>query len=197
MIVCVEGNDFSGKSTQVELLKNNWQINGAKAVVAKSPSNAGFGLTHKLIYIMLNSGAAKKYPCIFQGIFVLNRILWSVFVKPFTDASLLILDRWSLSMMIYGGQEGVPNWLLKLFSRACLKPDLTIILDANYANVKRTKDAYELDDELQKKVKQDYKKFANGSDVVIVNAQGTKEEVAERVMVHVLGCSYTRMFQKG
>ena len=188
MIIAIEGRDGVGKSTQAKLLVQKWIDAGGGAAYVKSPSNAGLGLTYKLIYKMLNNGLARKHPILFQGFFTLNRILWALFVKPFMFRThLFVMDRWTLSMEIYGYREGVPRFFLKFFSWLCLKPDLTIVLDGkSHLDVRGKNDVYEQDGHLQEIVSSDYLNAVNNVDVFIENGNGTIEEVHENIITRVL-----------
>jgi len=153
MVLCIEGPDCSGKSTQVKNLTEKLRKMGLNVLSEEIPFK---GLLRTIIYKMLVNGKAKKWPIIFQTLHFLNRLYWQTFVYPFKKVDVIVLGRWSLSSLIYGSLEGVPKPLLILFHNLLLKPDMTFVLNGLHKR-SRAKDSYEADDELQANVNNMYK----------------------------------------
>jgi dTMP kinase len=188
--IAIEGPDKSGKETQSKLLKE-W-------LREREPSSAVEGIevpvkdraTYGTIYSMLKSGAAKRHPYLFQLLQFANKRLWQeVDMWRYKTYKYVVLDRWSLSSVVYGTAEGLPHWFVDFLYRRLFQPDLTIVFSGKSYDREGESDVYEDDMNLQLKVRNLYAKIANNPDlhsIIKIDNTGTVEEVHELVKAAVL-----------
>jgi dTMP kinase len=189
-IVAIEGPDRVGKATQAALLETALTANKHKATVEEIPYDDG--VTYKQIYAMLRSGAVNKHPVVFQTLQATNR---RIFQKQFLPTlalhyDVLILDRWNLSTRVYGEASGVSREATDLILEGIVEPDVTLVFDGK-PFPKEGLDTWEADLEFQRKVRGlyiDAVTFGRDRGVVKIEAAGTKEEIHEKCLGHVLSC---------
>lgn len=184
-LVAIEGPDKVGKQTQSQMLAHVLRRYGDKVALVEVPFRDG--VTHPLIYWMLRNGKAKTYPNLFQFVQFLNKLVfqWTVLLWLRFTCAYVVLDRWSLSSIVYGDATGVNPaynrvlyWLLK-------KPDITVVLHgSSFKRSTTVDDAYEKDSDLQLAVRRGYYNWAQEHpfDHELVDNQGTKDEVHERIV---------------
>lgn len=183
-IVAIEGPDRVGKQTQTRALKDYVEKLGLRAMIVEVPIRSA--ITYRIIYWMLHNGLAKKLPKTFQWLQFWNRKIFQLFtlrgLEKFND--VIILDRWSLSTIVYGGAEGVPEKFAIGLSNRLRQPDHTIILHGD-SFMKQAEDAYEADTELQKKVRQGYVEWAarNKETCTLIDSNQDREQVSKRIQV--------------
>jgi len=183
-IVVVEGPDRVGKQTQTNLLKNYIESLGLRAKIVEVPIRSA--VTYKVVYWMLHNGLAKKFPKIFQCLQYLNRKVFQIFALPRLEQEndVIILDRWSLSTVVYGGAEGVSENFAIGLMRRLREPDHTIIL-LGESFPHEAEDAYEADSDLQKKVRIGYASWAasNPESTTLVNCHQAREDILKKIKV--------------
>jgi len=166
ILVSFEGPDAVGKETQAKMLCNYYNSNNIRAVYYEFPLNDSgvmlSNLTFKLIKKMLTSGFANKYPNLFQAVQFMNKFFFNALTLPklMNAYDVVILDRWSASVLVYGYASNVNKKLaLKMFT-SLRHADITVILNGSSFN-KDNKDSYEKDNELQTRVKKYYTEYQN------------------------------------
>jgi thymidylate kinase len=142
-------------------------------------------MTYRLIYWMLGSGLAKKFPKIFQWLQVLNRWIFQTtsLVSLEHEYDYIVFDRWSLSTISYGVAEGLGREFLDRLYRLQRRPDFTVVLlGSSHEHV--AEDVYERDSQLQEKTRSVYSEWCreNSKESCNVNCNGTKKEVFDRVI---------------
>lgn len=179
--IALEGSDMSGKTTQTKLLSKSFSDAGFVCRAIKVPFDDK--VTHKLIYSMLFSGAAKKYPALFQAVQFCNKLICQASVM-FAKEDVIIFDRWHMSSIVYGTASGLSQSLLDLLSKLLITPDLTLILmrsDSQKFLRDEKQDSYEKDSALQRRVEELYKSYCDNKRVISVSADGTISEVTARI----------------
>lgn len=166
ILVSFEGPDAVGKETQAKMLCNYYNSNNIRAVYYEFPLNDSgvmlSNVTFKLIKKMLTSGFANKYPNLFQAVQFMNKFFFNALTLPklMNAYDVVILDRWSASVLVYGYASNVNKKLaLKMFT-LLRHADITVILNGSSFN-KDNKDSYEKDNELQTRVKKYYTEYQN------------------------------------
>lgn len=181
-IIAISGPDRIGKATQSKMLTEILNISGYKAVRVEVPVK---NFLHKHIYDMLRSGSAKTYPRFFQCVQTANRIVFQLFELPklLRENDYVILDRWSASSWVYGLATGLSNRFVTTLLSLVKKPDYTIILNGP-ARVKETRDVYEADLDLQRRVRVYYDLYAleNECSATLINATQSKQDVFEQIV---------------
>lgn len=158
-LIVFEGPDKVGKETQSKLLASVLQERGVKAVRLE-PTKESHPRGRKLIYSMLESGAAKEHPNTFQFIQFMNRMYFQYVKLPkaLRDNELVILDRWALSGYVYGEAERISPGLNKWMYNRARRADLVLVLSGNSYKRPGADDSYERDTSLQIKVKVAYRR---------------------------------------
>lgn len=190
-ILVIEGPDKMGKNTQstMLLLALNTPpdvkpvFGQTKACLVEVPTR---GFTYKLIYWMLSNSLAKRLPNTFQFVQFMNKYSFQLFKLPklLKENDYVILDRWSLSGLVYGAATGVNlRFNAWLFSKMKY-PDLTLVMHgSSFRRKSEDDDSYESDNDLQKRVKDLYYTQATTLPAhELVDNQGTPEEVHNRII---------------
>lgn len=195
-IIAIEGADKVGKATQSKMLAvalaQPFQyvlgITTAYSVVRVEIPTRTCRWTHKLIYMMLSNGWAKRVPNVFQFVQFLNRLAFALFELPGLVASndYIVFDRWNLSSFVYGTETGCNKYFIKLLLKMVPQADLTLVLTGD-PHHRDGADSYESDTGLQQRVRALY--FAIGASTapefnkfVLVHNGGNRDEVHARVM---------------
>lgn len=184
-IICFSGSDSVGKSTQCKLLKSFLEANGNSVALVKSPYKDG--LTYDIIYKMLESGLALKHPNLFQCVQYLNKVLFQVyFKKRYEHLDYVIIDRWKLSMVVYGDASGANKNLTRTFYKTLFTPDFTVLLVGDaFKRSSRQEDSYEKDKRLQDNVKREYVDWSKSTrdKFVLIDPQLGKEVVHKKIVL--------------
>ena len=153
-LIVFEGPDKVGKETQSKRLAAALVELGIKAIRVE-PTKESLPRGRKLIYSMLESGAAKRHPNTFQFVQFLNRIYFQVFKLPklLEENEIVILDRWALSGWVYGSAEGINDSLNKWMFNRAKRADVVLVLSGTSYKRKAADDSYERDTDLQSKVR--------------------------------------------
>ena len=189
-IIVVEGSDRVGKFTQTRLLQEYITRTGLGAVVVEVPIRSA--VTYRIIYWMLKNGLAKKFPKVFQCFQFLNRKIFQILSLPGLERmyDVIIFDRWSLSTIIYGCAEGVPEEFTTRLAKWLRTPDHTFVLHGE-SYLKEAEDSYEADRDLQNRVKLGYSVWAlnNQNVCTMVNCRQEKSHISRRIqdVLHLKG----------
>ena len=181
-IIAIEGPDRVGKFTQTKLLQKYITRIGLSAVVVEVPIRSA--ITYRVIYWMLQNGLAKKFPKIFQWFQFINRKIFQMYTLPVLEEhyDFIIMDRWSLSTIVYGIAEGVPKAYTIGLAKKLREPDFTIILFGE-AHEHIAEDSYEVDASLQARVRLEYAKWAleNPKTTKLINCNQDHEIIAKKI----------------
>lgn len=211
MIVCVEGIDGCGKSTQAALL-----VERLKAKFFKFPNKDS--TTGKIIYAHLERdwktdvlvddsvamGFRKPPPdkgwektldsMVFQALQLTNRMEFASDIKEAAGRGNVVFDRYWPSGYAYGSGDGLDSKYLIKIHEHLPQPDLFLLLDVDVddsaSRRPERRDRYEEDAELLKNVAQHYRSLWIEMDNpgraplprwVTINARGTKEQTTELI----------------
>lgn len=181
LVIAIEGVDMTGKATQSDELARALRVAGHDVSLVEVPW-VGAPRTHSWIYGMLASGAAKRWPTVFQALHALNKWLCQRAALKWSPR-IIVFDRWHLSSVVYGTCSGLPRWLVKLMGSVLVQPDVTVVLSKRAERHARCEqqDTYESDASLQERAARAYEQECDGRRVILVDADGTVPEVADRV----------------
>lgn len=187
-LVAIEGPDKVGKQTQSEMLAHALRRYGDRVKLVEIPFNDG--LTYRLIYRMLRSGQAKRWPNTFQLVQFFNKLLfqWTYLLWLRLVCDVVVLDRWSLSSIVYGDATGVNRTFNRVLYWLLVRPKVTVVLHgSSFRRSTTTDDSYEKDTDLQKAVRRGYYEWTqeHPGDHDLVDNQGTRDQVHERI-VHIV-----------
>lgn len=156
-LIVFEGPDSVGKGTQSQLLVQKLQERGLKTVRVE-PTKESHPRGRKLIYSMLESGAAKRHPNAFQFVQFLNRLYfqWAKLPKLLRANDVVVMDRWALSGYVYGVATGINPSLNDWMYNRATKPDAYVVLSGKSYKRAQADDSYERDTALQQRVRSLY-----------------------------------------
>lgn len=181
--IVIEGPDRVGKATQTKLLNDFLLESGYKSSAFEVPIKSNF--IYQIIYWMLGNGLAKKFTKTFQWLQYFNRQIFQWFFLPQLEKKLdfIVMDRWSLSTVVYGKATNVPHeFTTRLYDRL-KKPDLTVIL-LGPAYKHEAEDVYEADEHLQSSVRQIYYEWSvqNPQGVLLLDCTQPKQVILQKIL---------------
>jgi thymidylate kinase len=182
-LIVIEGPDRVGKATQADLLYYYLIQRAHTAKLVEVPVKSL--LTYRIIYFMLSTSLAKKFPKIFQWMQWLNKQVfqWLSLRSLEKDYEYLIFDRWSLSSVIYGKSAGVPeDFVMNLYQRL-RTPDYTIVLNGK-PHLVGNGDSYEDDTQMQADVRKLYSEWAlqNSDLCTLIDANKSVSDIFNEII---------------
>jgi dTMP kinase len=188
MLIAFEGLDQSGKETQARHLRARIEQDGRKVHPVSFPdynTPVGAEIARAL------AGDREFGPDVMQLLYVANRCEYRPKIEMWLAAGgVVVCDRYRASSVAYGEAQGLnPEWLSDI-QRYLPPATLTVLLDiAPETAVKRKatgRDRYERDLALLGRVRDSYRRQAAQSDWVLINAEGSKDDVRAAVDAAVL-----------
>jgi len=168
LLVCLEGIDNAGKTTQAEILGKRFRKNGLSVSRFRSPDDTL--PTGELIRRVLDGKVPLDIAAL-MALFTANRLEQREAIENQykDDGALLLCDRYSPSELAYGSAFGLPvEWLRNLES-LCRPPDLIFLLDISIETgalrANEPPDTFEQRTEVLRTVRQNYLDQAVTSDI--------------------------------
>lgn len=193
IFITMEGPDGSGKSTQIELLKDYLSEKGYDIIVTREPG--GTQISEKIRKIILDKENEKMSDMTELMLYVAARAqLVDEVIKPALDKNQVVIsDRFVDSSAVYQGiARGLGTKLVYEMNQYAISrmPDITFLLDLDAKEgIKRKKHQAALDRlELEKlsfheKVVEGYRSLAKEQDrIVLIDATLPKETIFERII---------------
>jgi thymidylate kinase len=179
-IICFEGPDGVGKTTQAKILEEILINKDYKVKYYKLPSQTFIG---RYIYQLLKNGFARKYQNIFQFINFIDKFVFQIYHLLLNKYDYIILDRWKMSSVVYGRADGGNKKFLEFLSKFLINPDITFVFfGSDFLQNKIQKDDYEKDVSILEKAKTFYLVYGYITD----NCQFiTSNEEIERVTENI------------
>jgi dTMP kinase len=182
VFICVEGLDGCGKTTQAKLLVRRLRRK-YDAVYTAEPSRGRIGALIRKDYL---HGAKRGSSIVEALLFAADRFehVENEVLPLLHMGKIVISDRYVYSSLAYQGAAGLDvEWIQKLNEHA-IRPDLAIFIDvAPETVVQRLKPKKSVMEDLQtqRNVRDFYVKFAEKGELVEIDGNGTKKEVAESI----------------
>jgi dTMP kinase len=188
MLIVFEGLDQSGKETQARTLRARLESDGHAVRTLSFPeydTPIGRELRQAL------DGHRDFPPDVMQLLYVANRLEFRPSLEAWLSAGdVVICDRFRASSVAYGEAQGLEASWLEDIQRYLPQPELTLLLDIAPETAVRRKstgrDRYERDLSLLSRVRSSYRRQAAGPNWVLIDAERSKEDVAEAVARAVL-----------
>ena len=171
LFISMEGPDGSGKSTQIELLKQYFEENGKEVLITREPG--GNRISEAIREIILNKDFTEMAPTTEMLLYASARAqLISEVIAPAIEAGKMVIsDRFVDSSLVYQGLArglGVENvYEVNKHAIGDYMPDITFLFDLPAeVGLARKKDQKELDRmelegvEFHKKVAEGYREMA-------------------------------------
>lgn len=193
IIISIEGPDGVGKSTQVDILVKHLRDKGLKVHQEHFPRyNTPIG---GLIKNILDGSCSMPEFDALQMLYAADQTDFRSTIENLIKEGYdyLILDRYMLSTMVYycskmnnvEAYSTVMNW-----QGGIVNPDITIVMSSDTIITDKDKykelDVFEKDTELMNRISQNYIRLCdvirnNGTKVELIYANGTIEEVSDRL----------------
>ena len=187
VFICIEGLDGCGKTTQAKLLAKKLR-KSHNAVYTAEPSRGKIGtfIRERCLY-----GEKRLSSVIEALLFAADRIehVENEVLPALNQGKLVISDRYLYSSLAYQGAAGLSlEWIEKINEHA-LKPDLAIFIDVDPKTAMRRlklKKSVMENMETQQKVRDVYLKFVAKGELVRLDGNRAKNEVAANLLAFVL-----------
>jgi dTMP kinase len=196
--IVLDGNEGCGKSTQARLLHERLLSQQIPAILVRDPGTTPIGERIRAILLDPQSREMAMRCEMLLYMSARAQLMEQMILPALNAGKTVICDRFVSSTLAYQlGGDGLTAAEIRAVADVAIKgrwPDLTIILDmphdASMARVKRARDRIEQRPlEYHEQVRKNYlaqvRDFPEG--YRLVSAQGTIEEVAERVWKAVAG----------
>ncbi|MGB9959374.1 MAG: dTMP kinase [Candidatus Bathyarchaeales archaeon] len=186
--ICVEGLDGCGKTTQAKILVNRLKRKGYGAVYTAEPSSGRIG---KFIKEYCLHGGKRLSGVVEALLFAADRFehVENEVIPNLEKGKIVVSDRYVYSSLAYQGAAGLDLSWIKMVNEHALKPDLAIFIDAQpeivMQRLKPKKSVME-NLETQLKVREVYLKFVESGELVKVDGNKSKQEVAEEIFSLVI-----------
>lgn len=193
MLITFEGIDGSGKSTQIQLLKNWLEAQKKKAVIFREPGSSS--LSEQIREILLDS-KNDIHPVAEMLLFSAARAqLVATQIKPqLEEGTIVLLDRYYHSTLAYQGfgrKAATIEAIQHLNSLATLglEPDMTFLLEISYDEAQNRRVGTQKD-RMEQTGEQFYKDVIKGystlnamySNFFSIDATQTVEEIHEQII---------------
>ncbi|MGZ4850694.1 MAG: dTMP kinase [Candidatus Bathyarchaeia archaeon] len=196
IFIVIEGLDGSGKTTQANLLANKLSKTYSLLCTAE-PSHGKIGtfIREGCLY------EEKRLPTEAEALlFAADRIehMKNEILPALDKGKLVLCDRYVYSSLAYQGSAGLSvDWIKTINARA-LEPDFAIFIDVSPERVlgrlRRQKSVMETL-ETQQKVREVYMKYVEKGELVLIDGDKPKNEVAEALYSKVLSLLKSINFQ--
>ena len=187
--VCIEGLDGCGKTTQAKLLARRLKsTHGAVYTTEPTVGKIGKFIREQCLQ------AEKRWPSAVEALlFAADRFehVENEIVPWLGEGKLVICDRYLYSSLAYQGAAGLDSsWILTLNKHAVL-PELAIFIDVPAETViQRLKSRKSVMENLGtlRKVRDVYLSLVKKGDLVTIDGNASKQEVAAAISGLVLAC---------
>lgn len=179
VFICLEGLDGCGKTTQAKLLVRKLR-RSCDAVYTAEPSRGNIG---KFIKKHCLHGDKRSSGVVEALLFAADRFdhVENTVLPALKRGRIVVSDRYVYSSLAYQGATGLHlEWIEKINERA-VRPDLAIFIDVEPETVvQRLKPRKSVMENLetQRKVREVYMKFVEKGELVRVDGNKSKSEVA-------------------
>jgi len=186
--ICVEGLDGCGKTTQTKLLVKRLKAMDLDAVYTAEPSCGKIG---RFIQKHCLHGEKRTFPVVEALLFAADRFehVKMEVVPALNEGKIVVSDRYVYSSLAYQGATGLDLKWIKMVNEHAIRPDLAIFVDVDPETViKRLKPKKSVMENLetQRKVRGVYVKFVEKGELVRIDGNRSKKEVADDVLKVVL-----------
>ncbi len=190
-LICIEGLDKSGKTTQSHLLVKALKNKGFEAVYTTEPSVGEVGRFIKR-YVLQRRW---RIPVSIEALlFAADRIDHvEREIKPMIEeGKMVVSDRYVYSSLAYQGAAGLDIEWIKEINKLIPSPDLAIYLDVPVEIIierclRRRRRSVMESPETQRRVREIYMRFVREGELVPVNGNRPIKEVSQEILRIVLG----------
>lgn len=192
MLITFEGAEGSGKSTQIELLRQFLTSKGLNVLLVREPG--GVRISERIREILLDSGNKEMGSECETLLYMAARaqLVAEVIEPALSSGKIVLCDRYLDSTVAYQGfGNGVDIDQIRaigLFATKTIQPDLTFVFDIEarkgLARIRRAKDRIEQRDmTYHERVREGYLQIARNEPrrVRVLDARLSREELQQKV----------------
>ncbi len=203
--IVIEGVDGAGKTTQIRLLAENLKRAGEDVFVTSEPTCKATGHAPTAVGALISDvllGKVFMTPSAMASLFLCDRVLHNTDagfgIKKLLDAGVTVIcDRYYYSSCAYQGLESDLDWVISqnINCPDIVRPDICVFLDLDpdlcAARREARGEAVEIFERPEANTSSVREKFfcvfekLKDDNIVCISADGTKEEVARRVLLAV------------
>lgn len=186
--ICVEGLDGCGKTTQTRILVRALKKLGYDAVYTAEPSLGKIG---RFIRRYCLHGGKRISSIVEALLFAADRYehVESEITPALERGKIVVSDRYIYSSLAYQGAAGLNLEWIKQINAHALPPNLAVFIDVEPSTVinrlKPKKSVME-NLETQRKVREVYMRFVETGELIKVDGNRSKKEVAKEILSLVL-----------
>lgn len=177
-LIAFEGPDCVGKTTQINELYATLRDKGYTASSHKIPYQYHL-YSSAIIKEMISEELVNEFPLLFQAAMIENRKYFQREVLDKSTKDFVLVDRWNLSTLFYGEEQGIPSHISSELLRDIAEPSVYIIFDGAPFD-RDSKDVLDRDLELQGRLRARYEAH-EGKNVFHVSSNSSIKEVADRI----------------
>lgn len=200
LYVVIEGNDGTGKSTQVELLGQRLKQEGILSVEVHEPG--GVPIADEIRKIIKN-GTLERDGLVNVLLFTASRrAIWQQQIAPSLDKGEWALSarNWISTLAYQGDGEGVDKALIQnltetFVGEGYVTPDIVVVLDLD-SNGRKSRienrgevenpDTFESrTEDFQQRVNDGYRTYAEQQNITVIDASQTIEAIHEQIWAHI------------
>jgi dTMP kinase len=188
VFICVEGLDGCGKTTHTKLLVERLKKKGYDTIYTAEPSRGKIGSFIKEYCL---HGETRVSSIVEALLFAADRFehINTEIIPALSEGKLVVSDRYVYSSLAYQGAAGLDsNWIKKINEHA-IRPDLAVLIDVEPETViQRLKPRKSVMENLgtQRRVREVYVKFVEKGELVKIDGNRSKQEVADDILTAVL-----------
>jgi dTMP kinase len=182
VFIVIEGLDGSGKTTQATILANKLSAK-YKVLCTAEPSHGKIGTFIRQSCLYEETRLPTEAEAL---LFASDRIehMHNELLPAITEGKLVICDRYIYSSLAYQGSAGLSlDWIKTINARA-LEPDFALYIDVSPEHVlerlQRKRSVMETL-ETQRKVREIYLKYVEKGELILVDGDKPKEQVADEL----------------
>jgi dTMP kinase len=187
VLICIEGLDGSGKTTQAELLTERLNKSN-NAVYTAEPSHGKIGTFIRECCLY----EEKRLPTEAEALlFAADRIehMQNEVAPALAEGKIVVCDRYLYSSLAYQGSAGLSLAWIKTVNARALQPDFCVFIDVSPERVlerlQRKKSVMETL-EIQQKVREIYLKFVEKGELILIDGDKPWDAVADELYSKVL-----------
>jgi dTMP kinase len=182
--ICLEGLDGCGKTTQAKLLVRSLERIGHDAIYTAEQSRGKIG---QFIKKYLLHGEKRGSIVVEALLFAADRYehVEDEVMPALKEGKIVVSDRYVYSSLAYQGAAGLDLKWIKTINKHAIRPNLAIFVDVKpemvVQRLKFKKSVME-NLETQREVREVYMKFVENGELVEVDGNNPKKEVAVEIL---------------
>lgn len=192
-----EGGEGSGKSTQISILTKTLELAGLQVVLAREPGGTRLGEAVRALLLDPATGDVDSRAELLLYEASRAQLTRELIQPALATGAVVLCDRYYDSSTAYQGYgRGLPISEIEALNSSAtggLVPDMTLLLDGDHqrgmdrATTEGTDRLEAAGDEFHSRVRHGFLRIAEAEPlrVKVIDAEGTPEQVAERVLASV------------